>query len=94
MNIDIFSGIVINFGGKFKEIVGGVIGDKLLQSEGVVDQVGGIVQKIFGEVWDVIEGGVCLLIDYVCQFLCECLFVVVVVVGVLGIVLFNIFCGK
>lgn len=94
MNTDTLSGTATNLGGKLKETVGGAIGDKSLQSEGVADQVGGTVQKTLGEARDAIEGGVRPLIDYARQFSRERPFAAAAVAGVLGIALLNTLRGK
>ncbi|HEX8445365.1 MAG TPA: CsbD family protein [Sphingomonas sp.] len=94
MNTDILSGSATDLGGKIKETIGGAIGDKRLQSEGAVDQLGGTVQKTIGEARDAVEGSVRPLIDYVRQFSRERPFTAAAVAGVLGIAIVNTLRGR
>lgn len=94
MNTDTLAGAATDFGGKAKETLGGAIGDKSLQSEGVADQLGGTVQKTVGQVRDVAEENIRPLIDYVRQFSKERPFATAAVAGVLGIALINTLRGK
>ena len=94
MNSDTLSGATSDVGGKLKEGIGGAIGDKSLQSEGVVDQLTGTVQKTFGETKDAVQDGVRPVIDYVRQFSKERPFTAAAVAGVLGIAVINTLRGK
>lgn len=89
MNSDQLSGAATDFGGKIKETVGGAIGDKRLQGEGVADQLGGTVQKTLGDARDTVEQNIRPLIDYVRQFARERPFTAAAVAGVLGIAVIN-----
>ncbi len=94
MNSDTLSGATTDISGKIKETVGGAVGDKSLQSEGVADQLGGTVQKTIGQAKDVVEDNVRPLIDYVRQFSRERPFAAAAVAGVLGIAVINTLRGK
>ena len=49
MNKDQVKGRMGQAGGKAKEIAGRIFGNKKLESEGVANQVGGKVQKTYGD---------------------------------------------
>jgi uncharacterized protein YjbJ (UPF0337 family) len=94
MNTDTLTGAATNASGKFKEALGGAIGDKSLQSEGVADQLGGTIQNTVGQAKDVVEKNIRPLLDYVRQFSKERPFTAAAVAGVLGIALINTLRGK
>ena len=94
MNTDILQGAGTDLGGKIKENVGGAIGDRNLQSEGVADQLGGTVQKTYGDAKNAVEEGIRPVIDYVRQFSKERPFTAAAVAGVLGIAVINTLRGK
>ena len=94
MNTDTLSGTATDTSGKVKETLGGAIGDKSLQNEGVADQLSGTVPKTVGQAKDVVEENVRPLVDYVRQFSKERPFAAAAVAGVLGIALINTLRGK
>ncbi|BCA62033.1 CsbD-like [Sphingomonas sp. HMP9] len=94
MNTDTLSGAATDTSGKIKETLGGALGDKSLQSEGVADQLSGTVQKTVGQAKDVVEENIRPLVDYVRQFSKERPFAAAAVAGVLGIALINTLRGK
>lgn len=94
MNIDSLEGTAGTFGGKIKETVGGAIGDRSLQADGVADQVGGTVQKAVGDAVEAVEDGIRPLIDTVRQFARERPFAAAAIAGVLGIALLNTLRGE
>lgn len=94
MNQDILEGATDKLGGKLKETVGSVIGDTSLQTDGVVDQVSGSIQKAIGEAIDAVEEGIRPLIDNMRQFSRDRPFTAAAVAGVLGIALINTLRGK
>lgn len=94
MNQDILEGATDKLGGKLKETVGSVIGDTSLQTDGVVDQVSGSIQKAVGEAIDAVEEGIRPLIDNMRQFSRDRPFTAAAVAGVLGIALINTLRGK
>ncbi len=94
MNTDTLAGAATDFTGKAKETLGGAVGDKSLQNEGVADQLSGTVQKTVGQVKDVAQENIRPLIDYVRQFSKERPFAAAAVAGVLGIAVINTLRGK
>lgn len=48
MNDDRIEGVAVNAGGKIKSNVGSAIGDAGLESEGMVDQIKGRAQNLYG----------------------------------------------
>lgn len=52
MNIDTLAGEGTNLKGKFKEGLGGAVGDPALQRDGVADQISGNVRKGIGTLRD------------------------------------------
>lgn len=48
MNDDRIEGTAKDFGGKVKDTVGGVMGDRSIQAEGKLDQVTGSLQEAYG----------------------------------------------
>lgn len=94
MNTDTLSGAATDTSGKIKETLGGAIGDKSLQNEGVADQLSGTVQKTVGQAKDVVEENIRPMVDYVRQFSKERPFTAAAVAGVLGIALINTLRGK
>jgi uncharacterized protein YjbJ (UPF0337 family) len=56
MNKDQFAGTAQSVGGKIEETVGAAIGDRTLQAEGVIDQVKGSAQQLFGDAKQAIHG--------------------------------------
>ncbi|MGU3391194.1 CsbD family protein [Sphingomonas sp. M1A8_2b] len=94
MNSDTITGATTDLGGKLKEGLGKAVGDKSLQAEGTADQLGGTVQKTYGQAKDAVEEGIRPVIDYVRQFSKERPFTAAAVAGVLGIALINTLRGK
>lgn len=56
MNNDQFAGTAQSVGGKIEEAVGAAIGDRGLQSDGVIDQVKGSAQQLYGDAKQAIHG--------------------------------------
>ena len=52
MNIDTLAGEGTDIKGQVKESLGGAIGDRELQREGVADQLSGNLRKVFGALRD------------------------------------------
>ena len=94
MNTDTLTGSGTQLGGKLKETLGDATGDQTLRSDGLVDQIGGTVQKTYGQAKDVVEDGIRPLIDYVRQFAKERPSTAAAVAGALGIAIGNSLRGK
>ncbi len=52
MNIDTLAGEGTEIKGRFKESLGGALGDRTLEREGMSDQAAGSLRRAFGEVRD------------------------------------------
>lgn len=94
MNSNSLEGTTDKLGGKLKETIGGAIGDKAMQSEGVAQHASGTLQKTVGDAIEAVEDGIRPLIDQVRQFSRDRPFATAAVVGVLGLALINTLRGK
>lgn len=68
MDSDRVDGAATNMGGKLKDAVGGLIGDRGLQAEGKSDQLGGRVQNAYGSAKDAVGDGAATLADQIEDF--------------------------
>ncbi|KQM23853.1 MULTISPECIES: CsbD family protein [unclassified Sphingomonas] len=94
MNIDTLTGSATNLGGKLKEGIGAATGNEKLRGEGKADQLGGTVQKTYGDAKNAVEGSVGPLIDEARRFIRERPFAAATLGGVLAIAIINTLRGK
>lgn len=92
MNTDTLKGESRDFSGKMKETTGSLTGDRSLENEGLVDQLGGKLQKTLGGATGGAGGSG--LADQARQFARKRPFATSALVGVLGIALINTLRGK
>lgn len=94
MNEDMLAGEGRDIVGKVKETAGDVTGDRLLQGEGLADQVSGKVQKVIGAAKDAIAADGEPLLDKARRFTHERPFASAALAGVIGLALLNTLRGK
>ncbi len=89
MSEDILAGEGRDIVGKVKKAVGDVMGDHSLQGEGLVDQLSGKAQKLFGDAKDAIgtDGGP--LLHKARRFTRERPYAAAALIGVVGLALLN-----
>ena len=90
MGTDTVIGEGRELGGKIEEGIGNATGDTALQGSGIADQLGGQLQKSFGEVKD--KAGP--LVDQARQFAKDRPWATAALLGTIGIALINTLRGK
>ena len=68
MNTDTMNGAATDFGGKVKQGMGAMLGDKTMEAEGKGEQLGGKAQKAFGDAKTSVDQSVRPLLDQARQF--------------------------
>jgi len=94
MNEDKIAGEGRDISGKIKETLGDVTGDTQLQGEGLVDQLGGKVQKIVGAARDALAVDGQPLVDRIRLFARERPWASAALLGVLGFAVFSTLRGR
>lgn len=94
MNVTTLKGEGQDLGGKIKETAGDVTGDRSLQGSGIVDQLGGKVQKTYGTAKDALTDGATPLVEHAKRFARERPFAAAALAGVVGLALINTLRGK
>ena len=90
MSTDTVVGEARELGGKIEEGVGNATGDTALQGSGIADQLGGKLQKTFGETKDKVGP----LVDQARQFAKDRPWATAALLGTIGIALINTLRGK
>ena len=94
MNSDTLIGGTRDAAGKVKEGVGVATGDRVLESEGKVDQLGAQVQKGYGAAKDAVLNGAGPAVDKARGFVKQRPFAAAALVGVVGLAILNTLRGK
>jgi uncharacterized protein YjbJ (UPF0337 family) len=94
MNTDTMNGAATDFGGKVKQGMGAMLGDKTMEAEGKGEQLGGKTQKAFGDAKSSVDQSVRPLLDQARQFVKDRPFASAALGGVVGLALLNTLRGK
>ena len=94
MNTDTMNGAATDFGGKVKQGLGTMLGDKSMEAEGKGEQLSGKTQKAFGDAKTSIDQSVRPLLDQARQFVKDRPFASAALGGVVGLALLNTLRGK
>jgi uncharacterized protein YjbJ (UPF0337 family) len=94
MNRDTLEGEGRDIVGKLKETAGDVTGDRSLQGEGLIDQLNGKTQKVFGAAREALATEGAPLFDEARHFARERPFASAALVGVIGLAILNTLRGK
>jgi len=94
MNEDQLRGEGRDITGKVKETVGDVTGDPALQSEGLVDQISGKLQKVVGAARNAVDGEQPAIIGKARTFMRDRPFAAAALAGVVGLAILNTLRGK
>lgn len=94
MNQDTIEGEGRDIVGKLKQTAGDVIGDRSLQGEGLIDQLSGKTQKIFGSAREALATEGAPLLDKARQFARERPLASAALMGVVGLAILNTLRGK
>ncbi len=94
MNTDTMNGAATDFGGKVKQGLGAMLGDKTMEAEGKGEQLSGKTQKALGDAKTSIDQTVRPLLDQARQFVKDRPFASAALGGVVGLALLNTLRGK